>query len=222
MDKKSRKELYEKLYFHQFDYRDKLEARISFLLTITIAIFTYSGFIFKETKVLEKVKVGDFTFYLFLSLAVMLVLAIYYFIRSWFRYQYKTIATASELENYIKDLEDYYKNSRSTEKNISASVDFDNYLHQSLIETSTHNQLMSEKKSSYVHKCSNALILCFVLLAAISVDYYYVIPKLKGTENDEASTTTKTSTTTDPECARRVPNAIEATATPENKGVDSK
>jgi len=70
---------YEKLYFHEIEMREKLNARIQIYLAIIAALFSLIAFILKNVTKLEFAGTG-FSFIIILAVdIVFLFIAIYYF-----------------------------------------------------------------------------------------------------------------------------------------------
>jgi hypothetical protein len=162
MDDQKRFELYEKLYFHEVEVREKISARLQIPLALLLSITSVyavmmKGFSFDDGSCWN---IGYWCAF-GLSLALFIVSAAY-FIRSFYGHTYAFIPSALETESYrdklIKTYEDY--------ENCNQLVDeyFNKYLFSYYNDCSSSNTEVNDNRSSFLHKCNTYLILLAIPL----------------------------------------------------------
>jgi hypothetical protein len=193
MKKPERIELYEKLYFHELDRRDKINERLSTpvgALVATTGIVTYllNG----------NARISDQTylvlFWLFLVAAVCALLAGgWYFRNAWFGHTDRHVATAAEIEDYHSKLEATYKD----QPDAAALVDghFEDFLLDTYRRSATTNATNNDQRSTALYYAGIWLTSAVVLSLLSTIPYYLG----KAPENDRekaASSTSATATAT--------------------------
>lgn len=164
-------DLYEKLYFHEIDIREKLSGRLQIPLVIIISMAGLLAFMLQNY---EKTIWNNATwpFILFLVAgSVALIFSIYYFVRSWYGHTYSFLPSAEETASYQKLLSETYAGYENGET-LSKKY-LDDYICKYLIEISSANTRVNDARSYYVHKTSGWLIKVAVLLLLSFVFFYF-------------------------------------------------
>lgn len=149
--------LYEKLYFHEADAREKLNARLQTPLALIISLIGVVAFL------LQNYEHRGFTpsatlFALFLTMAVIaLIAAAYFFVQSWYDNTYSFVPSARVTEEYRQLLVETYKPYDGGDK--LATDYFHDYMLKSYIDSSTANTAVNDKRSIDIHKTNGALII---------------------------------------------------------------
>lgn len=159
-------ELYEKLYFHEIDIREKFNARLQLPLAILVAIISFLGFLLQNA---NKTELSGFFLFLFWSGYVLsciaTTLAIYFFIKSWYGYTYQFIPSANSTEEYHTELIELYSDFEDKEELISKGIN--DYLYKYYAECSSVNTENNDKKAISLHKAMTSII-CAVVLSFLA------------------------------------------------------
>lgn len=156
MEKKDVFQLYEKLYFHEIDSREKLNSRLQTPLTLIVSFvgvlafflqnYGHQGFSFAAIL---------FSFLLILS-AISLTLATTFFVKSWYNNTYSFLPSAQDTENYRQSLIKLYESYKNCSQ--LASDYFSDYLMKNYICCSAANTECNDRRSIYLHKTNGALV----------------------------------------------------------------
>ena len=154
--------LYEKLYFHEIDAREKLSGRLQTPLVIIISMASFLAFMLQNHEVTIWNK-ASLPFIIFLAAgSIALIVSIYYFIRSWYGHAYSFLPSAQETESYQKLLSETYA---GYENGDSLSKKYlDDYICNYLISCSSINTQCNDKRTLYLHKTNGWLIIVALLL----------------------------------------------------------
>lgn len=157
MDKQNIFELYEKLYFHEVEAREKISSRLQIPLAILLSITSVFAHIIKGIS-LDNHCLWNVIFGLtFLSSLILFVYSMSYFIRSFYGHTYEFIPSAIETENYRQKLLETYKEYDDGES--IAEQYFDEYIYKYYNECSSVNTKVNDIRSEFLHKCNTYLIL---------------------------------------------------------------
>lgn len=152
--------LYEKLYFHEIESRDKITSRLQLPLAIFVSIFSVLGLMVRNIN-FDLGPIILSAFFLFLLISVIPVgLGVYYFIRGFYGHVYEYIPTAVDTEKYNQELIETYKEFENGE-NIAQKYLFD-YLYKYYADCSSKNSNVNDKRSEFIHK-SNFYIIVSIL-----------------------------------------------------------
>lgn len=156
MDKKDAITLYEKLYFHEIDAREKLNARLQTPLTLIVSFVGVLAFMLQNYEHLG-FSTAAIVFLLLLGLATTaLAFATFFFIRSWYNNTYSFVPAAIETELYRETLKKTYAQYEDGEQ--LAAEHFSDYLMNYYVQASSENTKCNDRRSIYLHKTSGALI----------------------------------------------------------------
>lgn len=168
-------ELYEKLYFHEVDAREKIAARLQIPLAILLSITSVFAIFLKGTD-FTNYSGWNITFFVIVSISLLFHLtSAYHFIRSFYGHTYAFIPSAVESETYRQTLISTY----SKFPNCDALVEkyFTKYLFKYYSECATQNTLANDKRSDFLHKCNTyfvinliPLILAFIIFTFAGLD----------------------------------------------------
>lgn len=156
-------ELYEKLYFHEVEAREKISARLQIPLALLLSITSVYAILIKGIS-LDNTGLWNAIFGLFFIVsAVLFVKSVSCFVRSFYGHTYEFIPSALTTENYRKELIDTY--SKYDECDELVEKYFNEYIFSYYNECSSANTLVNDKRSEYLHKCNTYLILTALPLA---------------------------------------------------------
>lgn len=160
MDKKELIKFYEKLYFHEIEYRDKITARLQLPLAIYISFLSLFGFMVRNINF--TCKIGYLTLFIFLLIvsSVLLIFGIFYFIKAFYGHTYEFLPTANKTEEYRKQLDLTYEDYDNGAE-LSNSY-LEDYLYKYYQECSSKNSEVNDKRSDNLHKANSFIV--FVVL----------------------------------------------------------
>lgn len=162
---------YEKLYFHEIEMREKLNDRIQIYLAIIAVLFSLIAFILKNVTKLEFAGTG-FSFIIILAVDIIfLFIAIYYFIRSWYNYEYAFLPSANDTEEYRNLLIETYKGYNQAESLVENTLK--EYIYKYYAECSSTNTRNNDQRSLFFHKTATVLIFSFCY-TVISIALFYL------------------------------------------------
>ena len=109
MDKEDVFAFYEKLYFHEIDSREKLNARLQIPLTLIVSFAGVLIFLLQNYwhQGFSATALGFLS--LFALSLIALIIATYYFVRSCFGNTYSFLPDAQSTEEYRQKLNDLYE-----------------------------------------------------------------------------------------------------------------
>ena len=172
--------LYEKLYFHEIEMREKLSARLQIPLALILSLTGLLAFMLQNfERSLSNMASIFFVVFLVLS-AFALAASVYYFVRSWFGHTYSFLPSAQDTENYRQELYktyDPYEDGKAT-----ADGHFDEFLCLYMIRLSSINTQCNDKRSIYLHK-TNASLIIVASLALVSFLIFYFGDLDKGRQS---------------------------------------
>lgn len=161
MDSQQLFNLYEKLYYHEIEARDKLNSRLQIPLAILVAILGFLGFMLQNLS-RDAEGVAIVGFWLLYSLAsVSTAFAIFFFSKSWFGHTDKLLPTAKQSEAYRNELIQFY--SEYEDKDDLVKEGMRNYLYNYYVEFSSINTINNDSRAYNLYKMTVALTVTTVL-----------------------------------------------------------
>lgn len=156
MDDKKRFELYEKLYFHEVESKDKVVARLQIPLALVLSITSIYAFFIKGIN-FHNFEFWNVAFFCTFALSLLLFLAsVWHFIKALYGHSYEFIPSALETEAYRDTLIEAYKNYSDSEKLVERH--FNDYIFRYYNECSSFNTAVNDQRSYYLHMCNTYLI----------------------------------------------------------------
>jgi hypothetical protein len=179
-------ELYEKLYFHEVEAREKIAARLQIPLVILLSITSVFA-IFLKGADFANFSGWNITFFVIVGISLLLhSVSAGYFIKSFHGHSYELIPSAVDSEEYRQELISTYLEFDDCDELVQKY--FKEYLFKYYSECATTNTLANEQRSEFLHKCNKffvinlvPLILAFIIFTFAGIDkngfekYYKVI-----------------------------------------------
>ena len=160
------KNLFEKLYFHEIDARDKIESRLKLpfgILAVVIGSITYMI----DKKIIPTSDSLVLMFGILLASSMLsLVVSCYFFIRSWHGYTYQLIPTAKSIDNHIKATFELYTIESPGNAENWTMEELNDALLSYYRDFSTWNMENNDTKSKYLERTIHWLIISFLLTIA--------------------------------------------------------
>lgn len=167
-------DLYEKLYFHEIEVREKLGGRLQAPMAIIVSLVGLLGFLLQNLDKQQATAAANLTlvFVVFLvACATALLCAGYFFIRSWYGNTYAFLPTAEDTENYRKILESTYAEYKGGDN--LAEKNLNDYLCSYYIKCSTQNTRCNDQRSLNLHKTNSTLIVATLLAVFSYLPFYF-------------------------------------------------
>ncbi|MCK7598179.1 hypothetical protein M0G74_12925 [Microbulbifer sp. CAU 1566] len=163
MNDEKRFELYEKLYFHEVEAREKISSRLQIPLALLLSITSVYALLVKGVS-FENGSFWNLCFGgVFLISLGFFITSLSYFVRSFYGHTYEFIPSALTTENYRNQLIETY--SAYSECDELVKRHFNDYLFRYYNECSSANTAVNDKRSEFLHKCNTYLILTALPLA---------------------------------------------------------
>lgn len=171
MNKKELLKFYEKLYFHEIDYRDKLTARLQLPLAIYISFLSLFGFMVRNINFECKINsLILFMFFIVFSIA-LLIIGIVFFIKAFYGHTYEFIPTANETEIYRLKLESTYEEYENGSE--LANTYLEDYLYKYYYECSSNNANVNDKRSESLHKANSFIVFVVIPLLVTFLIFHF-------------------------------------------------
>jgi Na+/phosphate symporter len=184
------RQFYEKLYFHEIDARDKIQARLQLPLTLLLAVLGAVVFLFQNFDY----QLGPWTaprvmfVFFFCSGVVVIAFAMIWFVKALYNHSYYFLPDSRTTANYKKSLDELYENWPERDRLVSDAMD--GYLCKYYIEFASFNTQVNDRRSAFIHLCNGAIIGAAVLfIFAYLVFYFGDLDKSKIQKPAEVSIT---------------------------------
>lgn len=177
-------DLYEKLYFHEIEVREKLGGRLQTPMAIIVSLIGVLTFVVQNFDREHGTTSARLFLVLLTSSVCTLVAAIYYFVRSWYGNTYAFLPSAEATEQYRKLLQNTYEQYK--EGDVLAENYLNDYLCTNYIRCATQNTQCNDNRSLNLHKTNGALIVSTILVAFLFLVFYMGdLDKTKATKPTE-------------------------------------
>jgi len=165
--------LYERLYFHELDARDKIHARLQVPLTLLLAIVGAVVFLFQnfdyQTRLWSAPRVA-FAFF-FVSGTVILVIAAIWFVKALYNNAYYFLPDSKKTAEYKLLLQKTYEPYEN--KNQLVSEALERYIRDYYVEYAAFNTQVNDRRSAYIHLCNGALVAAALLFVFAYLLFYF-------------------------------------------------
>lgn len=173
MDEQKLFELYEKLYFHEVEAKEKIAARLQIPLAILLSIASLYGYFLKGYSI-ENSNLWNIVFSI-LGIVSLICFgrSLIYFKQAFFGSTYSFLPAAKIAEDYRQELLTLYKDYDGTDGYLDCqtlvSHHFKNYLLTSYIDCSSYNTKINDYRSEALHKCNSFIIFNILPLAFLFI-----------------------------------------------------
>lgn len=167
------KELYEKLYFHEVEARDKIHSRLQLPLTLLLAIGGGAVFLFQNFDYQAgawNAQRVTFAFF-FCSAVVILIVGMVCFVMALWNHDYLFLPDSEKTAEYKKLLDKTYESFDGRDKLISDALD--QYLTGYYIKYAAFNTQVNDRRSAFIHYCNGAVIGAATLFIAAYLAFYF-------------------------------------------------
>lgn len=156
MQDDKRNELYEKLYFHEVDARDKVVARLQIPLALLFSGLSIFAVLIKGVSSLQ-FEAWHLFFYAPFGISVVLfIVSSTYFVGAFYNHGYSFMPSANKIEDYRKVLIDHYAEFDDAEENVNN--EFSNFIYGYFNNCSSQNTAVNDLRSERIHRCNRFLL----------------------------------------------------------------
>lgn len=174
-------DLYEKLYFHEIEVREKLGGRLQTPMAIIVSLIGALAYLLQNFDK-NHAGIAKVTFLIFFVVcSFTLVTSVYFFVRSWYGNTYAFLPSAKATEEYRQVLQKTYEQYKDGDSLAETYVN--DYLCTKYIACATQNTQCNDLRSLNLHKTNGTLIAATVLVAATFLVFF-----LGGLDKAKAST----------------------------------
>ncbi len=141
-------EFYEKLYFHEIEAQKQIESRYQIPLAILVSLISFYGYIVGS--------LSNYTYFVTSLLGIellILISAIYFFVRSFYGHNYQLISGSKEISEYEAELYEQYNDESVVREKL------DLFLRQAYIDGTTANIEINDKKANNLHHSITMILL---------------------------------------------------------------
>ena len=171
MEKKDVVALYEKLYFHEIDSREKLNSRLQTPLTLIVSFVGVLAFMLQNYGH-QGFSLPAIAFLMLIALAsIALTCAALFFVRSWYNNTYSFLPAAQDTESYRQTLIKLYEPYENGKQ--LASDYFSDYIMDYYVRYSSANTECNDRRSIYLHKTNGALIVTASIAFLAFLAFYF-------------------------------------------------
>lgn len=169
MTQAERQVLYEKLYFHELERREKISARLALPFAAILAVVGLLSFLLNsESQLLGRLWMPFWS--LFAASSIALLTGAWFFRRAWFGHEDKLLPTAHAIENYHAMLTDTYAEFEN--HNELVSEHFNAFIFEYYKRFSSENAITNDERSYNIYRANVALTAAVLLALATAVPYY--------------------------------------------------
>jgi len=164
-------ELYEKLYFHELEQREKIVSRLQLPLAVIIALVGFLGFLLTSVENLSKTLASSLFWIMYILAAILLGLAIYKFIRALWGNTYKCLPTAKESDDYLNLLKQTYKEYEDGQE--ISEMHFENYVTTYFRDCSSENTQVNDIRFLRIHESISYIIMTLLASSVAFGSFYF-------------------------------------------------
>jgi len=162
--------LYEKLYFHELDRREKISARLNLPLIIMAGLVGFLSYMLQNI-VDSSVGTAVKAFWaLFLLTVLSLVVAAWFFRKSWFGHTDKLLPTANQTESYRQELVKLYAPYPNSVELVEKGMK--KYLYDYYMQFSSVNTINNDSRSYNLYRTTVALTISVILSFCTFLPFY--------------------------------------------------
>ncbi len=145
-------QLYQRLYFHEIDLRDRIHARVPILLAIVLALIGMQSYMVNSlfSATWSKYEIVLLVCLLGVSVSALIV-AVVYIVRSWHGFSYKYLPFVEQLETHRGVLREYYRKYDATDMDGSLAKKVGGVFFNYFVECASCNATLNDKKSERLH-----------------------------------------------------------------------
>jgi hypothetical protein len=149
--------LYERLYFHELERRERLSARLNVPLAVLVAAIGFLAFMLQSAPRDFNSWLALAFWLLFCSAAISCAAGMWFFRKAWFGHTDKLLPTANETETYRQELIKLYEA-------------YDNA--QKLVEAASENTINNDARSYNLYRATSSITVAVLLAFVAFIPFY--------------------------------------------------
>lgn len=179
MNKERFFELYEKLYFHEMEVRERITGRVQITFALVATGYTILSYMLRMLDYNE-LRCAIVLFAIFSGLTFVLsFICLYFLVRAFWGNTYKGMPSPVKIDEYREELIVHKKNieiyNSSYPNHLQPEVDVDSgvadYLYKKFRDCSAHNTEVNDRRSRQVHRAFKWLLFASIPMLVASVTY---------------------------------------------------
>lgn len=180
MQDDKRNELYEKLYFHEVDARDKVVSRLQIPLALLFSVLSIFAVLMKGVS-FAGYEHWHLVFYVPFSLSAFLfVVSVVYFVGAFYNHEYSFMPPADEMEEYRNVLISHYETYEGAKEYVVQA--FSDFIYGHFNRCSTENTVVNDLRSRRIHMCNR-----FFLFTSIPLLLSFLVFNFSDMANENKS-----------------------------------
>lgn len=162
--------LYERLYFHELERRERLSARLNVPLAVLVAVIGFLAFMLQSAPRDFNSWLALAFWLLFCSAAISCAAGMWFFRRAWFGHTDKLLPTANETETYRQELIKLYEPYDSGPKLVEAAMK--RYLYDYYMRFSSENTINNDARSYNLYRATSSITVAVLLAFVAFIPFY--------------------------------------------------
>jgi len=148
---------YEKQYYHEIELREKFVTKIQLFVVILISVISLHGYLFFDGTIPSDV--ARVVFILFTAISSLFLLySGYCFFKALSSYTYAFLPYSENVDGYDTILKNFYEARDDCDVVVEKALS--QYLCSAYIKASTCNAKNNEKRSGYLFRLTNSVLVC--------------------------------------------------------------
>ena len=169
MTQAERHVLYEKLYFHELERREKISARLALPFAAILAVVGLLSFLLNSESQPQSHWWLPF-WLLFAASSVALLTGAWFFRKAWFGHEDKLLPTAHDIESYHTTLQNTYAEFENSDELVKEH--FNAFIFDYYKRFSSENAISNDQRSYNIYRANVGLTVAVLLALATAVPYY--------------------------------------------------
>ena len=159
-------ELFKEMYYYEQERKDRISARVLYPTTIVIVLGGVIGFYIANYNYLVISVLNIIFSLLTIGIFICTIISIYCLIRANFGYSYAYIATPEGIDEYIKEMNDYYEQTEEPNRERQVMNKTSNILKTQFIENGTKNRKNNNRRTEFIYYAIRWIVLGLIFLLA--------------------------------------------------------
>lgn len=194
MEIKDKLVIYEKMYLHESEAKEKITIRVQIVFTLIIAVVAVSSYILRMLDFTEYLHVAYVIIILLLVYLGLLGVACFYAVRAFWGNLFALVPSAKKVDDYCKQMEVYSAQVKAAElEEINVRSEVEEFLCDSYKESAAHNYEVNKLRAGRVHLsfrfllfslapllCAGSLFIGFDMDASSPRKNYQIIDRYVG------------------------------------------
>jgi hypothetical protein len=156
MKEEKRHELYEKLYFHEVDARDRVVVRLQIPLALLFSVLSIIAVLVKGVSSIDFEYWHLFFYVFFVASVTFFGFSTAYFIGSFYNHEYSFMPPSDEIEEYRETLIKHYAPYEGADEHVGRQ--FTGFIYENFNRCTSKNITVNDMRSYRIHMCNRYLL----------------------------------------------------------------